>query len=129
VFALFDVDFVFFFVVVVPDAPPIIIIILYSHLESTRHTTNESATFRARRILESHTESSFFDAKENVSTPSKSVARRFGSFFAPRKSRSIIRVNPVHLGNPKVCRKQTKFFFASETHTRERNVIPTTTRV
>jgi hypothetical protein len=45
----------------------------------------------------------------------KSVARRFGSFlFAPRKSRSIIRVNPsTWATQKKSAEKQTKFFFAS----------------
>jgi hypothetical protein len=115
-FALFDVDFVFFFVIVVPDAPPIIIIIYTTLSQRARRTTPTKARFLCASVVFSSVVSRLFSTRKKMSQRhQKSVARRFGSFlFAPRKSRSIIRVNPsTWATQKKSAEKQTNFFFAS----------------
>tara|TARA_B110000046_G_C12754978_1_gene298363 strand:- start:20 stop:610 length:591 start_codon:yes stop_codon:yes gene_type:complete len=129
VFALFDVDFVFFFVVV-PDAPPIIIIIIYYSLtESTQNNSNESAFFVCAWY--SRASVVFFQRERKcIINAQKSVARRFGSFLlAPRKSRSSIHPSIRPPGHPKSLQKSKQNFFLPQRRARERNVIPTTPRV
>jgi hypothetical protein len=109
-FALFDVDFVFFFVVVVPDAPPIIILIIYRE----HATTPTKARFLcARGILERQSVVFFQRERKCLSTlKNQSLVVVSDPFSHHEKvAHPFIRQSGPPLGNPTVCRKTNKFFF------------------